>query len=93
MGGFLVIPIGLIHLIQNGNYKETSTPINTQLSAAKARAIIMQTERDLGFEPVDRELEKLGYDIESRDPKTGKLRFIEVKGRISGAATITVNKK
>src|SRR5207247_9192034 len=42
--------------------------------------------------PVDRELEKLGYDIESRVPGTGKLRFIEVKGRISGAATITVTK-
>jgi hypothetical protein len=32
---------------------------------------------------VDREFEKLGYDIESRVPGTGKLRFIEVKGRVS----------
>ena len=31
-----------------------------------------------------------GYDIESRIPGTGKLRFIEVKGRISGAANILV---
>lgn len=52
----------------------------------------MQVERDLGFEPTDRETEKLGYDIESRVPGTGKLRFIEVKGRVSGAATITVTK-
>jgi hypothetical protein len=50
----------------------------------------MEIERGLGFEPADRETEKLGYDIESRVPGTGKLRFIEVKGRISGAATITV---
>ena len=41
----------------------------------------MDVERSLGFEPMDREFEKLGYDIESKDPKTGKLRFIEVKGR------------
>ena len=34
----------------------------------------------------------LGYDIESRIPGTGKLRFLEVKGRISGAATLTVTK-
>ena len=34
------------------------------------------------FEPTDRELDKLGYDIESRDPATGKLRFIEVKGTL-----------
>ena len=50
----------------------------------------MEIERGLGFEPTDREFEKLGYDIESRVPGTGKLRFIEVKGRVSGADTITV---
>ncbi len=52
----------------------------------------MEIERSLGFEPVDRELDKLGYDIESRVPKTGELRFLEVKGRVSGADTITVTK-
>ena len=52
----------------------------------------MEVERSLGFEPVNREFEKLGYDIESRAPGTGKLRFIEVKGRASGAATITVTR-
>src|SRR5439155_20500738 len=55
-------------------------------------AIVMEIERRLGFEPTDREFEKLGYDIESRVPGTGKLRFIEVKGRVTGAATITVTK-
>ena len=54
--------------------------------------MIMEVERRLGFDPTDRELEKLGYDIESRVPGTGKLRFIEVKGRVSGAATITVTR-
>ena len=34
----------------------------------------------------------MGCDIESRIPGTGKLRFIEVKGRVTGAATITVTK-
>jgi hypothetical protein len=52
----------------------------------------MEIERRLGFEPTDRELEKLGYDIESRVPGTGKLRFIEVKGRVSTADTITVTR-
>ncbi|HJY05586.1 MAG TPA: DUF3883 domain-containing protein, partial [Bryobacteraceae bacterium] len=59
---------------------------------AKARAVIMDSERRLGFDPTDREFEKLGYDIESRIPGTGRLRFLEVKGRISGAETITVTK-
>jgi hypothetical protein len=52
----------------------------------------MEVERRLGFEPTDREHEKLGYDIESRVPGTGRLRFIEVKGRVTDAATITVTK-
>ena len=52
----------------------------------------MGIERSLGFVPTDRELEKLGYDIESRIPGTGRLRFIEVKGRVSGAPTITVTR-
>ena len=52
----------------------------------------METERDLGFVPVDREFDKLGYDIESAIPGTGRLRFIEVKGRVAGADTVTVTK-
>ena len=62
----------------------------SKAAAARARAIIMDIERGLGFNPIDREFEKLGYDIESHIPNTGKLRFIEVKGRISGAQTVTV---
>jgi hypothetical protein len=67
-------------------------PVDTQAAAARARAVVMEIERRLGFEPTDRELEKLGYDIESRVPGTGKLRFIEVKGRVTGADTITVTR-
>ena len=51
----------------------------------------MEVERSLGFTPEDREFDKLGYDIESVMPD-GSLRFIEVKGRIAGADTITVTK-
>ncbi len=91
-GGFLVVPIGLIKMIQGKPVPELSKVIDTQASAARARAIVMEIERSLGFEPVDRELEKLGYDIESRVPDSGKLRFIEVKGRISGAPSITVTR-
>jgi SNF2 family DNA or RNA helicase len=90
LGGLLVVPIGLISEIIGKPLP--SLPTDTQAPAAKARAIIMEIENQLGFEPFDRETEKLGYDIESRVPGTGKLRFIEVKGRVSGAATVTVTK-
>ncbi len=88
LGGVLLVPRGLLDKIAG----RTAPPVDTQLSAARARAIVMETERRLGFEPTDRELEKLGYDIESRVPATGKLRFIEVKGRKSDAETITVTR-
>ena len=92
LGGLLVVPVGLL-IAMNGRTAPISTgPADTQASAARARAIVMNVERALGFEPTDREFEKLGYDIESHVPGTGRLRFIEVKGRVSGAATITVTK-
>jgi len=86
------VPLGLIRAMQGRPSCEPGPVIDTQESAARARAIVMELERSLGYEPVDREFEKLGYDVESRVPGTGKLRFIEVKGRISGAKSITVTR-
>ena len=91
LGGLLVVPVGLLTEM-SGREAGSATPSDTQASAVRARALVMEIERGLGFEPTDRELEKLGYDIESRVPGTGKLRFIEVKGRVSGAPTITVTR-
>ena len=36
--------------------------------------------------------EKCGYDIESRVQVDGRLRFIEVKGRVGDAVTVTVTR-
>ncbi|WP_200387232.1 hypothetical protein [Thiocapsa imhoffii] len=74
LGGLLVVPIGLIRAMTGQTSNEPTHPVDTQASAARARAIVMAVERGLGFEPTDREFEKLGYDIESRVPGTGKLR-------------------
>jgi transcriptional regulator CtsR len=52
----------------------------------------MELECGLGFEPTNRELEKLGYNIESKIPGTGKLRIIEVKGGVSYVESLTVTK-
>jgi len=92
IGGFVVAPIGLLAKMSGKSNDAPKFATNTQEAAAKARAIVMQIERDLGYEPVDREQDKLGYDIESRVPNSGRLRFIEVKGRVSGAKTITVTR-
>ena len=92
LGGLLVVPRGLIDAVAGRTAPSATVPRDTQAAAAQARAIVMDTERRLGFDPTDRELEKLGYDIESRVPATGTLRFIEVKGRRSDAETITVTR-
>ena len=52
----------------------------------------MSAEQGFGFKPRDVSSYKVGYDVESTIPGTGKLRLIEVKGRVRGAATITVTK-
>jgi len=91
LGGLIVLPVGLLDAMQGRSRGVSTPPADTLASAARARAAVMEVERLLGFQPVDRELEKLGYDIESRVPG-GTLRFIEVKGRIASADTVTVTK-
>ena len=94
LGGLLVVPRGLIDTMAGrpASMSRVFPDDDRQAVAARARAIVMETERRLGFEPTDRELDKLGYDIESRVPATGALRFIEVKGRRSDAETVTVTR-
>lgn len=92
LGGAVVVPAGLLARMMGQPAPIQTPPVDTQAAAARARAIVMETERRLGYEPVDREFERLGYDIESRDPRTGRLRFLEVKGRVAGADTVTVTK-
>lgn len=36
--------------------------------------------------------ERLGYDIESPVPRIGRLRFIEVKGRLAGADVVAATR-
>ncbi len=92
LGGLLVVPRGLIDEMAGRSAPSAAVSTHTQEVAARARALVMETERGLGFEPTDREFDKLGYDIESRVPATGTLRFIEVKGRRSDAETVTVTR-
>ena len=53
---------------------------------------VMDRERALGHEPRDVSAENRGYDIESRERGTGRLRFIEVKGRRADARAVTITR-
>ncbi|MBU1659957.1 MAG: DUF3883 domain-containing protein, partial [Chloroflexi bacterium] len=85
IGGAIVVPIGLI-------LGERTPPeiMDTRITEQIAMRVVMQAETELGNHPRDVSREKIGYDIESFDPQTGLLRFIEVKGRKAGADTVTV---
>jgi hypothetical protein len=93
LGGVVIVPQGMLaRLSPQAGPAPTGNTEDNQATAARARAAVMEVERILGFVPVDREVDKLGYDIESKVPGTGKLRFIEVKGRMAGAPTLTVTR-
>lgn len=84
-GAALVIPAGLLK--SRASTRETKPdgfaedPIARKAIERLAMEAVMTTERLLGNEPRDVSAEKKGWDIESRDPRAGHLRFIEVKGR------------
>src|SRR5262245_64097046 len=75
------------------------TPLSEEVSQAErehidrlAVAAVMETERRLRREPREMLHDNPGYDIESKDPTTNRLRFIEVKGKAAGSITVTVSK-
>jgi superfamily II DNA or RNA helicase len=93
LGAALIVPLGVLRKAQAVSTDEPPTfASETDRSAQLAIQAVMDAERKLGFDPHDVSPENRGYDIESRIPGTGKLRFIEVKGRVKGAQTVTVTK-
>jgi len=93
IGGALVIPQGLLDRLSGRRQQEAAVfARETKRVEALAMAAVMECEQALGREPHDVHTENRGYDIESRIPDTGNLVFIEVKGRVAGADTVTVSK-
>ena len=89
----MIVPIGLLRKAAGkGDALPPSFALSTEESERRGMEAVMRTERQLGFIPRDVSEKNLGYDLESSIPDTGLLRFIEVKARIRGAATITVTK-
>jgi hypothetical protein len=93
IGGSLIIPAGVLARLQ-GQPPELVADHARETARVEKLAMdaVIAAERALGFEPRDVSSENRGYDIESQIPGTGKLRFIEVKGRVEGASTVCVTK-
>lgn len=94
IAGALIVPQGLLRQLGgDAEIVEQDEPsLDRQRVEILAMEAVMGAERALGFEPRSVAAEKCGYDIESRDSASGRLRFIEVKGRVSDARTVTITK-
>lgn len=94
IGGALIVPGGLLARLSGVRRSDPSTFAHeTKCVEQAAMLAVMDAESSLGNAPRDVSAEKCGYDIESLlQDGQGKLRFIEVKGRIAGAKTVTVSK-
>ena len=98
VGGSLVIPKGLLHILTRRPIESPFGQGDRQAVEYAAMKAVMDIERSLGYHPKDVSADKCGYDIESEIPAelrtgdSGCLRFIEVKGRATGADTVTVSK-
>ena len=90
-GGAIIVPAGLLAAQTHPPEQVRDSAASAEIEQAAMRAV-MEAERRLGYQPTDVSAKKVGYDIESLDPRSGHLRFIEVKGRVEGAKTITVTR-
>jgi len=97
-GGALIIPQGLLNKLTGKTEVFSTDAENRRTIERIAMQAVMEIERSQGYLPFDVSAQKTGYDIESQIPKKlrngdgSSLRFIEVKGRTSGADTVTVSK-
>lgn len=92
LGAALVVPAGLLAEFRGEPGVPPAFAAETRRSEQIAMRCVMEAERRLGYVPRDVSAAKLGYDVESSMPGTGRLWFIEVKGRAEGAQTVTVTK-
>jgi len=93
IGGALVLPAGLLRKLKGEapTARPETTVTNAEVERLAMQAV-MAAERRLGFETRDVSADCVGWDIESRDPAGGHLRFIEVKGRAEDSRTLTITK-
>ncbi|GHO88027.1 helicase-related protein [Dictyobacter formicarum] len=94
IGGLLVVPLGLLNTLRGLQPEEQELlhAHETERVEQLAMQAVMDAERRLGYISRDVSADKCGYDIESSIPNSGRLRFIEVKGRAKGATTVTITR-
>ncbi|HEV2773476.1 MAG TPA: helicase-related protein, partial [Thermoleophilaceae bacterium] len=93
VGGALVIPRGLIERLRGERSVEPTTfARETKRVERLAVDAVLAAERGIGRQPLEMPPNNPGYDVRSRDPFSHESFFIEVKGRVLGAPTVTLTK-
>ena len=94
IGGALIVPQSLLDTASDPELPAPVVPSQTDRERIDRLAVaaVMDAERKLGREPTEMPHHHPGYDIESKDPNTNQLLFIEVKGKSADATTVTVSK-
>ena len=102
LSGALVVPGGLLRKLQGEPPPDEATAIFAADPAARARIeklamdAVRQTEEAHGCRVVDVSAQKCGWDLTSYPPATNgkqpEARHLEVKGRVNGAATVTITR-
>jgi hypothetical protein len=90
--GALVIPARFLSPVPRPDGGDVTDNAARARMEAIAMATVMEYEQRHGRIPVDVSKQNRGWDIESREPENGVLRFLEVKGRRPDAATVCVTK-
>ena len=94
IGGALIVPQSLLDDASDPELPAPVVPSQTDRERIDRLAVaaVMEAERKLGRKPTEMLHHNPGYDIESRDPNTNQLLFIEVKGKSGDATTVTISK-
>ena len=99
LGGSLVVPAGLMRKVRGDEETEpnvSADPIARSRIERIAMDAVRKLEESQGCHVVDVSADKCGWDLTSHSPtlnhRQAEPRHIEVKGRIKGAATITVTR-
>jgi len=94
IGGALVVPIGLLKRLKG-------EPVSTERTSCDGRdeiellamEAVMAAEASISRSPKNvSDKRGIGYDIESKDPITGNLYFVEVKGRAGDHDQVTLSR-
>ncbi len=93
VGGAVVVPAGLLARAGATSIPPIAAdPLARSTVERIAVEAVLAAERALGREPEEMPPNNKGFDIRSRDRARGHTQFIEVKGRVEGADTVTLTK-